>query len=78
MTTKVASRADRERIRSEAGRLARTRRTAPTCDCGLVMLNDSFNGMWYCREQGHGGYQTQEQVTELIYAEMMRNEGYEL
>ena len=53
-------------------RAMRLRYTAPRCgECGTTMRLDSFNGMFFCQERGHGGYQTQDQVVRLHYNEML-------
>jgi len=53
-------------------RAALLHHVAPTCDkCGLRMSRDTFNGMFFCRERGHGGYQTRDQVEVLHFKEML-------
>jgi ribosomal protein L37AE/L43A len=72
---KVADRETRNRIHAEAARAAHT--TAPKCsECSRRMYKDTFNGMWVCYSQGHGGYQTQEQVAQLLYVEFLEGEGF--
>ena len=67
----------RDRLHGEARRLAHRGSYSPRCDCGKRMYKDSFNGMWVCYEQGHGGYQTTDQVAHLIYAELAKSQGIE-
>jgi len=64
-----------KQLRDQAGRLARKNKTAPLCHCGKRMLNDQFNGMWACRDEDHGGYQTFRQAEQLLYVELLRNAG---
>ena len=67
---RFATQAERDQCWSEASRMVRV---APRCHCGLWMNLDNFNGMFYCLEQGHGGYQTQERVVRMHYDEMIRD-----
>ena len=67
---RFATQAERDQCWSKASRMVGV---APRCHCGLWMNLDTFNGMFYCREQGHGGYQTQEQVVHMHYDEMIRD-----
>lgn len=73
---KVAPPDVREEFWNAAFRQAHGNRVAPQCACGLRMRKDDFNGMWFCRERGHGGYQTESQVASLLFKEMLRDGGY--
>lgn len=78
-----ADRDTRERIYNQARAMAHGNRIAPKCGvCGQRMHKDTFNGMWCCyadyRGDNHGGYQTEDQVTHLLYAEEMASQGYSI
>ena len=77
---RFADEATHNRIHAEASRLAHRHSYAPRCDedCGRRMRMDSFNGMWICSRDDHGGYQTQDQVARLIYVELLESEGFDV
>lgn len=65
----------RKRLHDKAHR-AMSLGAVPYCHCGRGMHKDSFNGMWHCWEEEHGGYQTQDQVTNILYMALLKGEGY--
>jgi len=66
----------RDRLYDEAQRLANGNQYAPVCgSCDRRLYKDNFNGMWVCYDSDHGGYQTTDQISCLIYTQMIESAG---
>ena len=69
---RYATEKERERCANDARSQTRRKKTAPKCPtCGRRMYMDNFNGMFICYMPSHGGYQTTDQVENLLYDEMI-------